>query len=272
MKRSLYALLTTTIVYAIFLLSSCSKSDLPEQSPTANLFKITEGYAVGASAKIEVYANSAIINTGYTKFYLAVYDSATGVRLQQAAINLMPMMDMGMMQHTSPFENPASNQAVNQLFPCSVVFIMPSTGGSWTVKIMVTVNGKTGSLTIPVSVIEPVKSRMKSFTSLHNNAKYFIALIEPTKPKIGINDFEIAIYKKESMMSFPADNSFGITLTPEMPTMGHGSPNNVNPVSVGNGHYKGKVNFTMTGYWKVNLDFKVGTEVADSTQFFDIEF
>ena len=272
MKKSFHSLFTMSIVYAIFLLTSCSKSDLPEPSPTANLTKITEGYAVGASARVEVYSNTSLINTGYTKFYLAVYDSATGVRVQQADIKLMPMMDMGTMQHSSPFENPASNQAVNQLFPCSIVFIMPSTAGSWTVKIMVTINGRNGSLTIPVNVIEPVKSKMKSFTALHNNAKYFIALIEPTKPKIGINDMEIAIYKKESMMSFPADNSFSINLTPEMPTMGHGSPNNVNPVSVGNGHYKGKVNFTMTGYWKLNLDFKVGTEVADSTQFFDIEF
>ena len=272
MKRSLHALFTMAIIYAMLSISSCSKSDLPEPSPIANLTKITEGYALGASAKVEVYASSAIINTGYTKFYLAVYDSITGTALQQAAISLMPMMDMGTMQHSSPFENPASNQAIDQLFPCSVVFTMPSTAGKWTVKIMININGKMGSLTVPVNVIEPAKSKMKSFTSLHNGAKYFIALIEPSAPKIGINDMEIAIYKKESMMSFPADNSFSIVLTPEMPTMGHGSPNNVNPVSVGNGHYKGKVNFTMTGYWKLNLDFKVGSEVADSTQFFDVEF
>ena len=272
MKRSLHAIFSMALVYAMLLISSCSKSDLPEPSPTANLTKITEGYATGASAKVEVYANSATIYTGYTKFYLAVYDSATGVRVQQAAISLMPMMDMGMMQHSTPFENPTSNQAVNQLFPCSVVFIMPSTAGSWTVKIMLTINGRSGNLTIPVNVIEPVKSKLKSFTSLHNSANYFIALIEPTKPKIGINDFEIAVYKKESMMSFVPDNSFSVVITPEMPTMGHGSPNNVDPVSVGNGHYKGKVNFTMTGYWKVNLGFNVGTEVASSAQFFDIEF
>ncbi len=272
MKRSFYAMLTMVMVVAVLIFTACSKSDLPETSPTANLTKIAEGYAAGASAKVELYANTGIINTGYTKFHLAVYDSATGVSIQQAAISLMPEMDMGMMQHSTPFENPAGNQAVNQLFPCSVVFIMPSTAGSWTIKVMLNVNGKSGSITLPVNVVEPAKSRIKSFTALHNNANYFIALIDPAKPKIGINDFEIAVYKKESMMSFPVDNSFSVVLTPEMPTMGHGSPNNVNPVSISNGHYKGKINFTMTGYWKVNLDFKVGNQIADSTQFFDIEF
>lgn len=272
MKRSFYAMFTMAVVTSILLIAACSKSDLPQPSPTANLIKINEGYAMGAAAKVEVYGSSAITNTGYNKFYLAVYDSLTGNRIEQAAISLTPMMEMGTMQHSSPFENPAATQAVNTLFPCSVVFIMPSTAGNWTVKINVSVNNKIGSLTIPVNVIEPVKSKMKSFTSIHNNGKYFIALVAPATPKIGINDMELVVYKKESMMSFPADNSFTIGLTPEMPTMGHGSPNNVNPVSVGNGHYKGKVNFTMTGYWKLNLNFKVGDQIADSTQFFDIEF
>ena len=118
------------------------------------------------------------------------------------------------------------------------------------------------------------KSRQKSFTASHNGAKYFISLITPTaaNSKVGINDFEIAIYKKASMMSWPADSSLSVTLTPEMPTMGHGSPNNVDPVHTGRGHYKGKVNFTMTGLWRLNLDFMSGGSVADTTQYFDVEF
>ena len=83
---------------------------------------------------------------------------------------------------------------------------------------------------------------------------------------------EIAIYKKVSMMSFPADSSLSVILTPEMPTMNHGSPNNVNPVHIGKGHYKGKVNFTMTGLWKLNMDYMSGSAVADSTQSFEVQF
>jgi len=37
-----------------------------------------------------------------------------------------------------------------------------------------------------------------------------------------------------------------------------------------NGHYKGKVNFTMTGEWRVNMVIKKGSEVADSTSYFDL--
>lgn len=273
MKNS-FQLYLLSFVTAI-LIASCSKdTDQPEQDPTAGLTKVSEGYAAGAAAKVEVYTKESIINTGYTKFYLALYDSVTGSRIDNAGIQLIPIMDMGTMMHGAPYENPASDKAVNHLFPCSVVFVMPSMGGTWTLKINVSnpTARKEGYLTIPVTVNEPVKSKQKSFTALHNGTKYFISLIEPLSPKVGINDMEIAIYKKASMMSWPADSSLSVLLAPEMPTMGHGSPNNVDPVHIGMGHYKGKVNFTMTGFWRLNLDFMSGTAVADTTQYFDVEF
>lgn len=276
MKKSLMILVSLALICVIVFLAACSKDKIAEADPTEGMTKITEGYAAGASAKVQVYTKETSITTGFTKLYIALYDSATGNRIEDAHIQLTPMMDMGTMMHSSPYENPVSEQAVNHLFPCSVTFIMSSMGGTWTLKIQVHnhMNDKVGVLTIPVTVNEPVKSKQKSFTAAHNGAKYFISLIEPTaaSSKVGINDMEIAIYKKASMMNWPADSSLSVILTPEMPTMGHGSPNNVNPVHIGNGHYKGKVNFTMTGFWRLNLDFMSGTAVADTTQYFDVEF
>jgi hypothetical protein len=268
------SLIFTSIISLGLFIFSCTKDDTQEQDPTIGLTKLTEGYAVGAATKIEVYLKDAVLASGYNKFYLALYDSVSGNRINQSNISLTPMMDMGTMKHSAPYENPASKNAVNHLYPCSVVFIMSSTGGNWTVKFNIDnlENNKKGDLTIPVTVIEPAQSRMKSFTGLNDGNIYFVALIEPSSPKIGINNMEIAIYKKATMMSFPADSSLSVVLTPEMPTMGHGSPNNVNPAHNRLGHYSGKVNFTMTGLWRLNLDYMSGTAVADSTQYFDIEF
>jgi hypothetical protein len=253
---------------------SCTKEDTQEPDPTTGLTKLTEGFAAGAATKVEIYTKETIIKSGYTKFYMALYDSVSGKRIDEAHIKLTPMMDMGTMKHSAPYENPESENAVNHLYPCSVVFIMSSLGGNWTMKISVHnhESDKEGDLTIPVTVTEPAFSRMKSFTGLNDGNKYFVALIEPSSPKIGINNMEMAIYKKATMMSFPADSSLSVILTPEMPTMGHGSPNNINPTHTKLGHYSGKVNFTMTGFWRLNLDYKSGAAIADSTQYFDIEF
>ena len=274
MKKSFLAFALPTCICMLLVLISCTKNSVSEIDPTIGLIKQAEGYAIGASTKVVMYTKQSTISTGYTKFYVALYDSISGARIEDAHVELNPLMNMGMMKHSAPYEDPASAVAVDHLFPCSVVFIMSSTAGSWSIDLNVHNHhtNKEGSLTIPITVTDPLKPTIHSFTSKIDGAKYFVALIDPTAPKVGINDMELAIYKKVSMMSFPADSSLSVILNPEMPTMGHGSPNNINPTHVSNGHYKGKVNFTMTGLWKLNLDYMVGNSVADSTQYYEVQF
>jgi hypothetical protein len=263
------------LFFSVIFFAACKKdSVVNEPNPVEGLAKLAEGYAAGAAVKIEIYTKEKTITSGYTKLYVALYDSMSGKPIQHANVKLMPMMDMGTMKHSAPYENPSSAVAVNKLYPCAVMFIMSSVGGSWTVDISIQNHnsGKHGTLTIPVTVSEPAKARMKSFIAKHDGAKYFVSLVEPSAPKVGMNELEIAIYKKETMMSFPADSSLSVSFEPEMPTMGHGSPNNVNPVHVNKGHYKGKVNFTMTGLWRLNFDFTCNGAEADLTQFIDLEF
>lgn len=73
-------------------------------------------------------------------------------------------------------------------------------------------------------------------------------------------------------MNFPPVSDLTVEITPEMPSMGHGSPNNVNPVYIENGHYKGKVNFTMTGDWRIHLTLKKGDRLITNKAFFDLYF
>lgn len=273
MKRK-FCIHTVLLITGLLLLVACNRDKINNPDPLAGLTKIAEGYATGAATKVELYSAGITLYSGFTQFKIRLLDSLTGNKVENARIQLAPQMDMGTMRHACPYENPSSETASNTLYPCSVTFIMSSMGGNWTLGINVSnlVNNKQGLLTIPLTVNEPVKSRIKSFTAAHNGQKYFVALIQPSSPKVGINDFELAVYKKASMMSFPADSSLRILNTPEMPTMGHGSPNNVDPTHTSLGHYKGKVNFTMTGLWKLNLDLYSGTEVADTTQYLEIEF
>jgi hypothetical protein len=71
-------------------------------------------------------------------------------------------------------------------------------------------------------------------------------------------------------MSFPPDSSYSCHIYPWMPSMGHGSPNNVDPVHITQGHYNGDVNFTMTGDWQIKV-YLTKNSVTDST-FFDLLF
>jgi hypothetical protein len=191
----------------------------------------------------------------------------------------MPLMTMSMngttVQHAAPVEDP-DETAVNDVFPGAVAFIMPSSmGNTWRLGVAVHnhMNNKEGMATFDVTVDNPATPVLRVFTAqTPDSSKLVLSLLEPSSPKVGMNDIEFTIHRKESMMSFPPDDSYSIEITPEMPSMGHGSPNNENPVDIGNGHYKGKVNFTMTGEWRVNVVVKKDGKTVSNGLFFNITF
>ncbi len=268
MTKLFFVVLATSVTAMVV---SCSKgTDNP--APAINYEKIAEGYVVGAGLKASIYSPSATLKTGYNKLYVALADSLSGASVTNASLSFLPMMDMQTMQHSAPVE--AFGTADNTgLFSSAVLFTMPSgTMGSWTLRLNVQYSNKAGSFVTPIVINAADPATVKSFVSKADGKKYFIALIEPQKPKVGINDFELAVFQSASMMNFPADSSMTITADPQMPTMGHGSPNNINPVHVGKGHFKGKLNFTMTGLWHVNLKFYQQSAIADTANHFEINF
>jgi len=176
--------------------------------------------------------------------------------------------------HAAPFENPETNANSDELFEGAIVFIMPSMQNmNWTLDVAISSNGMIDTVNLIIPKVKMFDEPRKiSVVSDIDSAKYFISIVEPLTPEVGINNFEITVHVKESMMNFPAVTDLTIEIEPEMPSMGHGSPNNVNPIHVSNGHYVGEVNFTMTGWWKVNLTvYKDGVLVTDNA-YFDITF
>jgi len=270
-----------TIASALTGLASCNNTTtepvITPEDPYENLIYIGETEVVGSGTIAKLYAEDELF-VGYNRIHIALFDSANhNTQITDAQVTFKPMMDMGAMKHTCPIENPSST--VNEgtkAFQGAAVFIMPTTAtGSWTFNINVhnNLNSQDGTAALPITVVEKDEPRLITFISEFDNAKLFVARIDPVNPEIGLNDIVFGIYKKESMMSFPTVDGYTIAMEPEMPSMNHGSPNNVNPVSIGGGKYKGVVNFTMTGYWKINLDFKTANgDDIKLKQYFDVTF
>jgi hypothetical protein len=275
-----YILKFIFVISVSVLLFSC-KNTIDENTidPLNGLTKLKEGYALGASAKVEIWGKKNFF-AGYNSLVVVLYDSLNlKEKITDAHIHFMPLMTMGMgataMQHACPVENP-DETAVDNVFPGAVAFVMPTTTG-YTWKLGVTVHNhkydKEGSANFDITVDNPAISVVNVFTALApDNNKLVLSILSPSKPKVGINDIEFTLYRKASLMDWPADDSYTIEITPEMPSMGHGSPNNVNPVSTGNGHYKGKVNFTMTGEWKINVLVKKNGNTISKDIYFNITF
>ncbi len=272
--KSILAITFATILLAT---NACKKDEsittinpTPTDQIPSNYKLIGETYIYGAAAKAKVYTEKELF-VGYNKIFVAMFDSVSNTRLTDGHFDVIPMMDMGMMKHSAPVEITDESIPSDKFWKAAIVFIMPSSAGKWTLN-MAFHNHKTdkeGEGELEVNVINPTTSVMKSFTA-NDSTKLFVSLIQPDLPKIGLNNFEISIHKKDSLMGFTAVDDYNVEIVPIMPSMGHGSPNNVNPVFTELGHYTGLVNFTMTGLWNVKIIIKKNGVIISDNQSFDI--
>lgn len=104
---------------------------------------------------------------------------------------------------------------------------------------------------------QPTGKTKKIETFEAGGKTYTLTLLEPTKPKYGMDGAGV----NEIVISLKMDgknvNNYEILIDPRMPSMGnHGSPDNKNLEQGKDGLYYGKINFTMTGYWRINLQIK----------------
>lgn len=248
-------------------LMSCKKEELtPDEPETPVETLVSLGTATTSNSEtVTLYAASSQLKTGYTKLYATVKNSS-GTALTNATVAFAPLMDMGTMTHACPLEQPVYNSSKGK-YEGVVVFTMPSSQGAWTLDVLVNGNPATFNLTIGDAATKVVGSYVGT-----DGITYVVALVPPTKWNVGLNDVEIMINKKESDTSFPADNDFSIVMDPEMVSMGHGSPNNTSPTLNGNGHYKGVVNLTMTGDWRLHFELSKNSTVIHSDAYVDIVF
>ena len=265
--------------FIILGLTQCSKDDdksgqispTPTPTPTETRHLIGEATLTDLSVDIKLYADTTPF-VGYNRIYTEI--NSSGKSGNNYDVEYLPEMDMGMMTHRCPIENPTLNS--DNMYEGAVVFIMESAGmGDWTFEVKITDQNSnvTASHTFDLEVIAPEEARVFSFISELDAQPIFVTLIEPSKPFVGINDFEVAVHSRMSRNNFPPVEDLMIRMEPEMPTMGHGSPDNEDPMHVENGHYMGKVNFTMPGYWRVNMDFTtINGDVVKKGTSFDITF
>lgn len=259
------------------LLHSCKK-DTGSLLVKTSYLKVAEAVSSGSSFNVAMYAKDSLF-VGYNKVLFKITDKTSGAPVNQSVIVLHPLMNMGTYSHACPFENPSPTLNSDGYFEGAVLFSMIGTN-SWSLSLDVSANNISETVVFPLAkVIQPNPAqKMVVIDSLSTGpgtwtiTKYPMSLVIPEKWHVGNNPFEVTAHTMASMMSFPCCTDLTIEITPEMPSMGHGSPNNVNPVHMANGHYLGTVNFTMTGAWRINMVIKKGTRVISSKAYFDIVF
>ncbi|MFY0653958.1 MAG: FixH family protein [Cyclobacteriaceae bacterium] len=263
-----------SILIVLGIMTNCGSDETPTPDPFADLHLVKTQAIDNSTLSVKIYSeNNNEFFVGYNSYQVGLFDT-DGELVTNSDINIMPMMHMEMMsggmmdhmEHSAPHEILGDNDL--NLHTFSTVFQMPSGDmQKWHLHLTGTdpVANQDIDMMIDLDVSTPELAMMKSFSV--NDVGHFISLVQTASPEVGINDFEVTVYKRAGMMSWPAVEGLTIQITPEMPAMGHGSPNNVNPTHVGNGHYKGTVNFTMTGLWRINVSILEADNLLAETSF-----
>jgi len=280
---------TLNYILALLLIStsfiSCSdETAFTEPNPLEGLVKIHEISEV--DHVVEIYSEKPILEVGYNEITIRILDKGSNKYITNAEPTWMPMMHMESMSHSGP-HSLLTNSIDNTVYKGHIVFQM---GGNateyWELELNYKFNGQEEIITQRLSVSEPADGFKKTqvFTG-SDDVRYILAYVNPKDPKVATNDFQAVLYKMEDMMTFPVVENYKVTVDPRMPSMGnHSSPNNQDMVyNPSSKMYEGKLSFTMTGYWKINLkllnendEILKGEDVTEnhpaSSLYFELEF
>lgn len=276
------------LLFMLILTVACKKEKItPDPETPTEQFKdkLTLVQTISNDTqKIDIYTTNGKLIQGYNKVYFQLKNN-DGSLVKNATITWSPLMHMTSMNHAGPKSTISVAAESADFYEGYLVFQMAgNTTEYWDLTFNYSINGTDYSMVGKLDVIAAAKRRVLSFTGT-DNVKYVLAMVEPSTPIVGSNAMKALLFKMENMMSFPMVDGYSVNIDPRMPSMGnHSSPNNVDLVQTSAGNtYDGTVNFTMSGYWKINLMVKnasgdtlkgeaVTTQVEASSIFFEVEF
>lgn len=264
MKKTLIAVSSMLLLMAFI---SCDKQPV-EPDVFADYETVATMDVPDMDLTLTLYAEDTLF-VGYNRLYFVFRNQNEEIVRSGLEVTVTPMMYMPTMTHSAPVEQPNGPNA-DGAYQGAVAFIMATMpDGYWELAVQIRDmdQDRTHALTIPVEARNRTEARMRNMIATDDSSKLFIGLIPPREWKVGMNDLKLCVYRKATMMDFPPVEDLNIEIEPTMPSMGHGSSGNEHPAHQQRGHYLGKVNFNMDGWWQVAVRVRRQNQVIAQTEF-----
>lgn len=214
-----------------------------------------------------VYSKTGSLHKGYNDLYFVVTKKKTGNYVKNFDItNVTPLMNMVKMNmfHSTPVSSSVETFDQTRLAVKHgwVSFLMnTSEAGTWAFSYDISVLGSKASVAdkaITINALPDGQDWLKNFKV--GDDTFFLSLVNPIDWKTGENVIQAYISKKSNPITTPyalASETFTVEIDPRMPDMGsHTSPDNQALTKQADGSYKGSINLTMTGLWRIHLTVK----------------
>jgi hypothetical protein len=258
------------LVFLPFLLASCSKENAvsPEPPPANNYSKVLT--VDTANYKIEMYNdNSSILYVGYNEIGFKVFVDNT--EKKTGFLKYTPTMVHNVGHgHSTPVQSEFTYDDSKGMFTGYVCYSMlsDSTTSFWFADY--NYNNEFSIVKKQFNVVLGVGNQMSIWLDTIPNPDilYYLTLISPKDPRVGLNDFKVILHQTTDNTVYNEVNEAQMFIRPWMPSHGHGSSSNINPVFTSHGKYEGKANLTMSGQWYVYDSIVVNNHTASSPSFY----
>lgn len=249
------------------LAAAACASDDAQPEPTTSPELVSLGLETTGDLSVEMLSRAGL-EVGLNEVYFRVKRLPGGELVERATVLQRPIMHMEAMgmEHSCPCEQPALEVDEDGLFTGLVVFQMASGmgGDTWRNEVSVDLGDGAAPRTVVFEGLAVAASdRRKDLTltdAMGGTTAAVVTLTFDGPLTAGQNSFTVTVHQKGDMMGmvWNAIEDLTITATPDMPSMGHGSSGNIDPVHVAAGRYEGSVNLFMPGTWRVILGFEKG--------------
>jgi len=250
----------TTVLVSLVALA-CGPAPATTRTPTA-LASASQGALTVELASLEPLA------VGQNRLFYRV--TKDGQPVTAAQVVQRPVMTMTTMKHGCPQVAPVGQADADGYFAGTVIFTMPSSDmETWDLELGVTPQGAADETKVTFAKLAVADSAAKKTLTMNGVTTIVTLGFADGAAKVGSNAYTVSVHQPKDMMKmeFVPVTDLTIVGTPEMPSMGHGSSGNVNPVHTADGLYTGTANFSMAGDWVLHLDLKSGDTSLGTVDF-----
>lgn len=247
------------ILFSGLLFFSCKGEDTV--APVEPVTEYTKVLTVdSANYKFELYsATGSSLLVGYNELGIKVFEN--NVEKTDGFVRYIPsMFHTGDQEHKTPHKEFFYYDQQKKMFTGYACYIMISDPTSFWISDY----SYNDAFTLKrkfFDVYPNPASQMRFWLDLNTNYLYLMILINPADPKTGLNNFKCILHRSFENSVYAEVDSAKMFIRPWMPSHGHGSSSNVNPVLLQNGIYEGKANFTMAGTWYVYDSISVNNQI-----------
>jgi len=255
------------LILLVLVFASCNKENpvTPEEKGN-NYSKVLT--VDSANLKIEMYNNnSSLLYVGYNEIGFKVF--VDNAEKKTGFLKYTPIMFHTVGHgHSTPVQNEFTYDNSKGMFTGYVCYSMLSDSSTSFWFADYNYNNEFTIKKKQFNVVLGVGNQMSIWLDLNTNILYYLTLISPKDPRVGLNDFKIILHQTTDNTVYNEVNNAQMYIRPWMPSHGHGSSSNINPTLTSHGKYEGKANLTMSGQWFVYDSIIVNNQTVSTSSLY----